>query len=140
MNVEQILRDKGDWVATIQSEATVAEAVDILNRRRIGALVVSDDGVAVDGILAERDIAAALAEFGAGLLERSVGEVMSREMVTCDPSDSVGELMAEMTDRRIRHFPVVEDGRLVAIVSLKDLMDFLAMKLDLHEPPALRAA
>jgi CBS domain-containing protein len=122
MNVETILRNKGNWVATIRSDASVAEAVDILNRERIGAIVVSDDGEAVDGILSERDIVIALGGHDDDLLSRPVGDIMTRAVIACDPSDSVGELMAEMTNRRIRHFPVVADGRLRGIVSIGDLV------------------
>jgi CBS domain-containing protein len=122
MNVETILRNKGNWVATIRSDASVAEAVDILNRERIGAIVVSDDGEAVDGILSERDIVIALSGHDDDLLSRPVGDIMTRAVIACDPSDSVGELMAEMTNRRIRHFPVVADGRLCGIVSIGDLV------------------
>ena len=121
MNVETILRNKGNWVATIRPDATVAAAVDLLNRERIGAIVVSEDG-AVDGILSERDIVIALAEDGGDLLSRPVGAIMTRTVITCDPSATVGELMAEMTNRRIRHFPVVADGRLCGIVSIGDLV------------------
>ena len=122
MNVETILRNKGNWVATIRPDATIAEAVDMLHRERIGAIVVSNDGDGVDGILSERDIVAALAERGTKLLSRSVDDIMTRAVVTCDPGDTVGELMAEMTSRRIRHFPVVADGRLCGIVSIGDLV------------------
>ena len=122
MNVETILRNKGNSVATIRPDATVAEAVDILNRKRIGALVVSEDGHGVDGILSERDIVIALAEHAADLLSRPVGEIMTRTVITCDPGDTVGALMAEMTNRRIRHFPVVAEGRLCGIVSIGDLV------------------
>ena len=85
-------------------------------------LVISDDGEGVDGILSERDIVAALARHGEDLLSRSVSAIMTRTVVTCDPSDTVGGLMAEMTNRRIRHFPVVADGRLCGIVSIGDLV------------------
>ncbi len=122
MNVETILRNKGSWVATIRPDMTIAEAVDILHKERIGALVVSEDGASVDGVLSERDIVIALAEYGADLLSRTVDEVMTRDVVTCDPSASVGELMAEMTSRRFRHFPVVKEGRLRGIVSIGDLV------------------
>ncbi len=122
MNVETILRNKGNWVATIRPDAPVTEAVDILNKERIGAIVVSEDGKAVDGILSERDIVIALAAHGEDLLSRRVGDIMTRTVITCDPSDTVVELMAEMTNRRIRHFPVVADGRLCGIVSIGDLV------------------
>jgi CBS domain-containing protein len=122
MNVETILRNKGNWVATIRPDETVAEAIGILSQKRIGAIVVSNDGEAVDGILSERDIVIALAAYGDDLLSRTVGEVMTHTVITCDPGDGVSELMAEMTNRRIRHFPVVAAGRLIGIVSIGDLV------------------
>jgi CBS domain-containing protein len=122
MNVESILRSKGRRVATIPAEASVAKAVELLRRNGVGALVVSDDGNTVDGILSERDIVLGLFTLGGELLACPVAEVMTREVATCDPDDSVGELMAEMTNRRIRHFPVVADGRLCGIVSIGDLV------------------
>lgn len=122
MNVETILRNKGDWVATIRPDATIAEAVEMLNRERIGALVVSEADGSVDGVLSERDIVSALAAHGDDLLSRPVDAVMTRNVVTCDPADTVQDLMAEMTNRRFRHFPVVRDGRLCGIVSIGDLV------------------
>jgi CBS domain-containing protein len=122
MNVETILRNKGNWIATIRPDATIADAVSMLHRERIGAIVVSEDGNSVDGILSERDIVIALAEQAADLLSRTVGEIMTRNVVTCEPGDTVGELMAEMTNRRVRHLPVVADGRLCGIVSIGDLV------------------
>ena len=122
MNVETILRNKGNWVATIRPEATVAAAVDMLNKQRVGALVVSQDGQGVDGIVSERDIVIALAEHGTDLLPHLVREIMTRGVFVCEPSDTVATLMAEMTSRRIRHFPVVADGRLCGIVSIGDLV------------------
>ena len=122
MNVETILRNKGNRVATIRPEATVADAVSQLNRERIGALVVSENGQGVDGILSERDIVMALADHGGDLLSRPVSAIMTGNVITCEPSDTVAELMAEMTSRRIRHFPVISDGRLCGIVSIGDLV------------------
>ena len=122
MNVETILRNKGNWVATIRPNATIGDAVDMLHRERIGAIVVSEDGNSVDGILSERDIVIALAEQAADLLSLTVGRIMTRDVVTCEPGDTVGELMAEMTNRRVRHLPVVADGRLCGIVSIGDLV------------------
>jgi CBS domain-containing protein len=122
MNVETILRAKGSAVATIRPDATVGAAVKELISRNVGALVVSEDGETVDGIISERDIVHGLADHGAGLLSLNVAEMMTRRVVTCELSDTVDQLMAEMTNRRIRHFPVVQDGRLCGIVSIGDVV------------------
>ena len=122
MNVETILRDKGDWVATIRPDATIAAAIDMLNRERVGALVVSEDGGEVAGVLSERDIVRALGRHGEDLLSRAVEDIMTRDVITCEPGDTVGELMSEMTNRRIRHLPVVIEGRLRGIVSIGDVV------------------
>src|SRR5262249_37076305 len=112
MNVEAILRSKGRSVATIAPSATVAQAVRELKTRGIGAIVVSEDDRTVGGILSERDVVHALAEHGAALLQMKVEQLMTRRVVTCHPEDTVGELMARMTERRFRHLPVVRDGAL----------------------------
>jgi CBS domain-containing protein len=100
----------------------VRTALAQLAERRIGALVVSGDGRSIDGILSERDIARALNERGAGLLGDPVSSVMTAEVHTCVPGASVHDLAQMMTDRRIRHVPVVDDGALVGIVSIGDVV------------------
>jgi len=122
MNVETILSTKGRAVATIRPEDTVGAAVEALVSGNIGALVASEDGEHVDGIVSERDIVHALARHGDALLALTVAEVMTRSVVTCDPTESVAELMAEMTNRRIRHLPVVQNGLLCGIVSIGDVV------------------
>ena len=122
MNVAAILREKGNWVATVRPDVPVRRVVGKLDRERIGALIVSEDGNSVDGIVSERDVVIGLARYGEELLSHPVETIMSRAVITCDPGDSVGDLMAEMTNRRIRHFPVVADGRLCGIVSIGDLV------------------
>ena len=122
MDVETILRNKGRAVATIRPDETVGAAVEALVSGNIGALVASEDGEHVDGIVSERDIVHALARHGDALLALTVAEVMTRSVVTCDPTESVAELMAEMTNRRIRHLPVVQNGRLCGIVSIGDVV------------------
>ena len=109
-------------MATIRPDQTIAAALAALRDRNIGALVVSEDDQQVDGIISERDIVHGLADHGSALLSLNVAEVMTRRVVTCGPADSVADLMAEMTNRRIRHLPVVHDGRLVGIVSIGDLV------------------
>ena len=94
----------------------------MLRGKGIGALVISEDGVAVEGIISERDILRGLAEHGAGVLAMTVTDVMTKEVVTCDPGDNVRELMKVMTARRFRHLPVVEYGALCGIISMGDLV------------------
>src|SRR5262245_12567402 len=138
MNIEAILHNKGRAVATIRPGDTVGAAVDALVSRNIGALVASEDGKTVEGIISERDIIHALAHHGPALLALTVSEVMTRPVVTCDPSESVGELMAEMTNRRIRHFPVVRNGRLCGIVSIGDVVKNHLDEIE-HEAKSLRS-
>ena len=122
MNVEGILRAKGGKVVTIRPDATVADLVRGLRDERIGAMVVSEDGYHVDGIVSERDVVRALAADGGRVVERLVAEIMTREVMTCAPTDPVKSLMELMTHRRIRHLPVVANGVLVGIVSIGDVV------------------
>ena len=122
MNVEAILKAKGREVATVAPDAAVSEAVRLLHSRGIGALVVSADGNRLDGIVSGRDLVHALAQRGASVLDQRVSELMTRRVVTCTPNDTIAELMAEMTRRRIRHLPVVDRGHLVGLVSIGDLV------------------
>jgi CBS domain-containing protein len=138
MNVEAILRNKGSTVATVRPDATIGEVAALLRRKAIGALVVSSDGSAVDGILSERDIVHALADRGAALLELKVEELMTRRVVTCSPRDSVGDLMAKMTERRIRHIPVLRDGALAGIISIGDVVKFRLDEME-YEASSLRS-
>ena len=123
MNVQSIIGGKGAVVATITQTSTLRQAVEQLAERRIGALVVSGDGRAIEGIISERDIVRATAGGGTSSLEGSVGSVMSTDVVTCSANDGVDRLMSLMTERRIRHLPVVNDnGHLSGIVSIGDVV------------------
>jgi|SRR6516165_2578894 CBS domain-containing protein len=122
MNVDAILRAKGGTVTLVTPQATITEAVAVLRREGIGALVVSRDGATVDGILSERDVIHGLARLGPQLLDATVEQLMTRRVFTCTPRDSIADLMAEMTKRRIRHIPVLRDGELVGIISIGDVV------------------
>lgn len=122
MQISQLLRRKGNAVATVESTATVRDALAQLAEHGIGALVVSPDGSRIDGIVSERDIARGLNAHGAGLLAEPVSAVMTSEVLTCVPTAGVHELAQSMTDHRIRHIPVVDDGKLVGIVSIGDVV------------------
>jgi CBS domain-containing protein len=116
------LADKGASVVTISGDATVAEAVAELDRHRIGALVVSADGVHIDGIVSERDVVRGLSLRQAELLSEPVRTIMTATVFTCAPGDQVDSLMTTMTDHRVRHVPVVEGGELRGIVSIGDVV------------------
>ena len=137
MNVQSIIGGKGSDVATIPQTATLRDAVRALGERRIGALVVSGDGRAIEGIVSERDIVRAAASLGESSLDRSVGSVMSTDVITCAAGDGVDRLMSLMTERRIRHLPVVDErGHLTGIVSIGDVVKARLAELE-HENHAL---
>ncbi len=122
VSVGEILKEKGSGVVTISGDSTVADAVTKLRDAEIGAVVVSSDGETVDGILSERDVVTGLADRGREVLDRKVKDVMTKGVATCSPDDGVEKVMQEMTQLRARHFPVVEDGRLVGVVSIGDVV------------------
>lgn len=123
MLVTEILKAKGDLVFTVSPSQTLAEAAGLLQRHGVGALLVreAEDGP-VAGILSERDIVWGLAKGGEDALKKTVGDCMSRDLVLASPSETVDSLLAKMTDRRVRHLPVIKDGKLCGIVSIGDLV------------------
>jgi CBS domain-containing protein len=122
MRISEVLGGKQvREVVTVRPDATVRELLALLEEHNIGAVVVSRDGSAVDGIVSERDVVRGL-RHDEGLLEQPVSGIMSGEVYTCERSTSVFELMAVMTRRRFRHVPVVDDGSLVGIVSIGDVV------------------
>lgn len=121
MLVAEILKDKGDAVYSIAPWARLAEACAELHRRKVGALIVCEADRAV-GVLSERDVVRGIAGGGAGALERPVSEFMTADIVFAAPAETVGMLMERMTDRRIRHLPVLRDGRLTGVVSIGDVV------------------
>jgi CBS domain-containing protein len=130
MNVQTILSVKGTEVATIAPSATLAEATEMLRARGFGALVVSADGKSLDGIVSERDIVRALAADGVATLERRIATCMSSEVFTCGPNDSIGALMSLMTERRIRHLPVVGADGLSGMISIGDVVKYRLGELE----------
>ena len=122
MRIRDILRRKGDAVATVRPGSTVRELLATLAEHNIGAVVVSPDGVAIGGIASERDVVRHMHRRGAALLDAPVSEIMTAEVHTCGPDDAVDGLRHVMTERRIRHVPVVVNDRLVGIVSIGDIV------------------
>ena len=141
MKVRTILDTKGRHVVTCRPDASVSTAVHRLVLERIGALVVSEDGHKVAGIISERDIIQSLAKSGPDLLTsgRRVAELMEHNVITCTPDNTVQQVMAEMTRRRVRHLPVIEGGGLVGIISIGDVVKSRLEEVEL-EANVLREA
>lgn len=123
MNIESILGSKGRDVATVSKDASLLDAAAQLRDHGVGALVVSADGHTIEGIVSERDLVRAIAAHGAGGLGRDIASVMTVHVITCIAADEIDEVMSVMTERRVRHMPVVDDaGLLAGIVSIGDIV------------------
>jgi CBS domain-containing protein len=122
MILEHILREKGGEVYSVPESATLKEAADLLDSRRVGAMVILGESGGIIGVFSERDLVRAVAKMGAVALESTVADSMSRHVVTAKSCDTIEATMARMTDRRIRHLPVIDSGRLAGVVSIGDLV------------------
>lgn len=137
MTVKFILESKGADVVTVEPTADIASAVSLLAARNIGALIVVDSNQQVAGIISERDVIRELANQGVEILRRSVGDVMTRKVVTCSRVDTTGTVMELMTAGRFRHLPVIERGQLVGIISIGDIIKHHLREIE-TESAALR--
>jgi len=122
MTVAVILTQKGRDVVTAAPDNNMLQVCELLESKGIGAVVISRNGLSVDGIFSERDFVRAVARHGQAVLERPVSEFMTEKVVTCDPDDTVSELMRRMTQGKFRHLPVVDNDRLVGIISIGDVV------------------
>ncbi|MEL6831167.1 MAG: CBS domain-containing protein [Pseudomonadota bacterium] len=122
MLLSTILKEKGGEVLTVQDTATLAEAANLLDEKRIGAVVALNDDNEICGVLSERDIVRHFARRQSGALSMRVSEAMTRGVISAGPNDSIEKSLSLMTDRRIRHLPIITEGRLVGIVSIGDLV------------------
>lgn len=122
MLIAHVIRDKGATVYTLTVDATLEDAARELNTKRVGALVVLDAHGRLMGVLSERDIVRQVAKNGAACLGESIDSAMTRDVITARTSETVDECLARMTDRRIRHLPVVAEGQLMGLVSIGDLV------------------
>jgi CBS domain-containing protein len=130
MQVKEILTKKGRDVATISQGRTVADGVQLLRERAIGALVVTGTSGPLVGIFSERDVVRVLGAHGTAGLEMTVADVMSTNVTTCAEATTVDSLMALMTERRIRHVPVIEEGTLVGMISIGDVVKWRVDELE----------
>lgn len=137
MLVDHILQAKGTLVYTVPATASISEAIDILNANNIGAVVVTDESGLVVGILSERDVVRQLGGDPVRALARSVSECMSSSVITCSRDTTVAIVMERMTTFRVRHIPVMEDGDLVGIVSIGDVVKHHIAEVEM-EASALR--
>ena len=138
MQVQNILKSKGSHgVVTVAPGSSVADAAKILSEKRIGTVVISASGDTAEGILSERDIVRELANRGGACLHASVEEYMTRDLITCTRTDSAESVLQKMTDGRFRHMPVVEDGKMIGLITLGDVvkarLSELAMEKDALE-------
>jgi CBS domain-containing protein len=138
MKISSILSTKGDFVATVSPDSTVSHLLALLAEHKIGAVVVCDDDRKVVGIVSERDVARAAHSHGAAALDQPVSRIMTALVVTCEPDADTAELMGLMTERRVRHIPVMADGELVGIVSIGDIVKSRLAELE-TERDALQA-
>lgn len=123
MRIEDVIKTKGSTeVVTIAPDATVTELVAMLAERNIGAVVVSADGVHIEGIVSERDVVRGLAQHGAGITDRTVAQLMTAEVYTAEPESLLEDTAQSMTMHRIRHMPVLVNGEMVGLVSIGDVV------------------
>lgn len=136
MLVAEILKDKGGEVFSIAPDTTLSDACAELDRRRVGALIVCD-GDTVAGVISERDVVKAISTDGATALSRPVSTYMTRDVIFAEPGETVAILMGRMTDRRIRHLPVLKDKRLTGVISIGDVVKCQIAAAE-HEAESLR--
>ena len=136
MTVGSILETKGHQIVHVTPDDKLSVAVKLLSERKIGAVLVMS-GQHMDGILSERDIVRVIGERGASALEEQVAAVMTRKVISCKPSDTVGAIMEKMTSGKFRHLPVMENDRLVGLISIGDVVKSRVAEFE-HEQEALR--
>ena len=134
MLVSQILKSKSDdGVVTVPPGTTVAQAAEMLSARRIGAVVISSDGKILAGILSERDVVRELGRRGASCLTEAVEGIMTARVVTCRRDDRADDVLQTMTDGRFRHLPVVEDGQMIGLISIGDVVKARLSELSMEK-------
>ena len=136
MTVRSILNTKGHQIVSVEPDAKLADAIKLLGEKKIGAVLVMNQS-RLEGILSERDIVRVLGERGAAVLEAPVSEVMTRKVVTCKETDTVAELMEMMTTGKFRHLPVLDNGKVVGLISIGDIVKRRVQEYE-HEQEALR--
>ncbi len=137
MYVRDILRDKGDNVVSLATSEPVTNGLALMAEKHIGAVLVTGQDGAIAGILSERDIVAAIHSHGEGIFRKTVGDLMTSKVVTCSPQDPIVAIMGMMTAKRFRHVPVLDDGKVVGLISIGDVVKCLIEETE-AEAEALR--
>lgn len=137
MNVATILREKGKEVITANSDTSLLDIAKTLRENSIGCIVVSDGKDGIAGIVSERDLVRAIADSGTDILKSPVSRSMTKKVITCRISDTIHTIMSAMTDGRFRHMPVVEDGKLIGLISIGDVVRLRIAEAEL-EAAAMR--
>lgn len=132
MKVSDVLKEKGARVMTLRPNEAVSELVQRLRAERVGAFVVSEDGRQMSGIVSERDVVGCVAKHGRSAPDVRVAEIMSKNVITCAPSDSLTAIARKMTENRIRHLPVVEGGSLAGMISIGDVVKLRLAEMELE--------
>ncbi|MBN8916714.1 CBS domain-containing protein [Xanthobacter sp. YC-JY1] len=130
MSVTVILSRKGNDIVTLSPDATLGDAVASLARNRIGAIVVTDANMGVEGIISERDVVRLIGERGVDVLSEPLAGLMTKAVVTCAPDETVPQIMERMTRGRFRHVPVVAGGKLVGIISIGDVVKYRVEEME----------
>lgn len=138
MSIQILLNEKGRFVPIISSNVVISDVIDKLEIDKAGALVVTDDNQTILGIITERDIARGLKMFGRNVVDKQVLELMSRNVQTCDVSQSVEEVLRLMDDRQIQYVPITKDNRLFGIINMLDLVKYRLSQID-AEAAALKS-
>lgn len=137
MHVERILAAKGNNVISVDLDETVGQAAEILSDNRIGAILVRNEAGLVEGVLSERDIVRGMAQIGGQCMEATVADLMTRNVVYCQPEDNIDTIMSVMTEHRIRHLPVMRGDQLLGIISIGDVVKFRIEEIE-NEAAAMR--
>lgn len=134
MRVHQILKDKSaQGVITIAPDASVADAASLLSEKRIGSIVVSADGETMVGILSERDIVRELGKRGPSCMSDTVDALMTKDIVSCSPTEDTVDVMQKMSDGRFRHMPVLDEGKMVGLISIGDVVKARLAQLSMEK-------
>ncbi|MGE3703060.1 MAG: CBS domain-containing protein [Hyphomicrobiaceae bacterium] len=138
MSIQTLLKSKGRFVPIISSDVTIADVIDKLELDKAGALVVTDDTHSIQGLITERDIARGLKKFGRNLLDKPVGELMTRHVHTCDINQSIEDVLRLMDGKQIHYVPITRNGELFGIINMLDLVTYRLSQID-AEARALKA-